>query len=55
MLDFTEASSYDSLTQAVESIDGEGIAKVTCTAVRAIGVYANLLTNMKIFTAFICF
>ena len=44
-----------SLTQAVESIDGEGVARVACTVVRAIGVDANLFTDVKIFTAFIRF
>lgn len=44
-----------SLTQAIEPIDGEGVAGIACTAVRAVGVYANLLTNMKIFTTFIRF
>ena len=41
MLDWTV-----SLTQAVESVDGEGVARVACTVVRAVGVYANLLTNV---------
>ena len=44
-----------SLTIAIESIDGEGVARVAFTVVRAIGVYANLIANVKIFTALIYF
>ena len=44
-----------SLTPTIESIDGEGVAGVAFTVVRAVGVYANMLANVKVFTALIYF
>lgn len=43
------------LTQAVESVDGKGVARVASTTVRAIAVDTNLFTKMTIFVTFMDF